>query len=549
MNHISIKARLFVIGVIAVLATLTAGLFGVYQMSHLNSTLTATLKEVGEGFHTLLEVQQANVNFKIQVQEWKNILIRGNDPTAYEKHLNGFKEKSDEVQKNLNTALDELKKAQNPIAADVSQLIQDHAALGEAYQSALSQFDNTDLETGKKVDIEVKGKDRAPSEGMNKIVVALEKEELTHLQSQIEVAYSNYRTARNLLIVWMLLSLTITALIIFIAIKRITQQIDHVETATRNVKSNLDLTIRVPVSGNDEMTQVARDVNTLLDEFQSLVSNLKLHAEDVSNTSDSLSTSVVYLSDSVNRQNESTSSMAASVEEMTVSVTHVADSSRSAQALSKESLKKASEGGVVVNNTINGMIAMTDTVKTTSDTMETLGKRTEEIGHIAGVIKEIADQTNLLALNAAIEAARAGESGRGFAVVADEVRKLAERTAGATTEISTVINAIQEETRNAVIDMHKTVDKVSTMVDTARQAGVAIEAICDDSEQVVEMSDSIFAALQEQSTASEQIAREVERIAAMSEKNSVAMNEARDSSREMKQLSQQMHQTVSKFRV
>lgn len=65
------------------------------------------------------------------------------------------------------------------------------------------------------------------------------------------------------------------------------------------------------------------------------------------------------------------------------------------------------------------------------------------------LIKEIADQTNLLALNAAIEAARAGDAGRGFAVVADEVRKLAERTAGATTEIATLVENIREETRAA----------------------------------------------------------------------------------------------------
>ena len=204
---------------------------------------------------------------------------------------------------------------------------------------------------------------------------------------------------------------------------------------------------------------------------------------------------------------------------------------------------------MVIENTVSEMVAMAETVTSTSTAMELLGQRTDEIGSIAGVIKEIADQTNLLALNAAIEAARAGEQGRGFAVVADEVRKLAERTTKSTTEIAAVIAAIQTETRSAVNNMHQVVDQVGNNAEGARQAGVSITQIRESSNRVLDVSSDIATALKEQSAANELIAKQVEVIASMSEENTAAMSEAKQASSEMKRLSTEMDALGNRFRV
>jgi len=234
---------------------------------------------------------------------------------------------------------------------------------------------------------------------------------------------------------------------------------------------------------------------------------------------------------------------------MAVSITHVADSSTSAKTIAQESLANADQGGEVIAQAAREMVEMAQTVQGSSRSMEALSLRTDEIGNIVGVIKEIADQTNLLALNAAIEAARAGEQGRGFAVVADEVRKLAERTASSTMQIAEVITAIQSETRGAVDDMHRVVSQVAANAEGARQASESIRLIREGSLRVVNVSTDIASALAEQSAASELIAKQVEVISSKSEENMAAVGEAGEASAEMKRLSSEMHEVVDRFRV
>lgn len=553
MRNMTIKARIVLLGILAVGGIVAAGGLGILQLSEFNDQLARSMNDIRVGVTRLVDIQSANNDFKTQVQEWKNILIRGNKDGEFEKYEERFKAEERSVQQKLKKALEALRVENDPTNAwaigTIEKLIKDHAELGNAYRAALTKFDKTDQESGKNVDEAVRGLDRATDEGINNLVSTLEKNEIEHLEHQVETSLAAYASARNLLASLMSLIFLLTGVLVFFTVRQISARIASVQEATEDVRRTLDLTRRIGVAGCDEMAQVANSVDALLGEFHAVVRRMKEAGYHVSTASDELSHSIIQLTSSIEQQNEATSSMAASIEEMAVSVTHVSESSATAKSIAQESLANADQGRLVIDKTAHEMMDMARSVQNTSHAVEELNRRTDEIGSIVSVIKDIADQTNLLALNAAIEAARAGVHGSGFAVVADEVRKLAERTTLSTKEIASVISAIQDQTRQAVEDMHRIVVQVSDNAAGARDAGDSMIRIRDGSFRVVEVSSDIATALSEQSSASDLIARKVEVISSMSEENTTAMGEARKSMDEMRRLSTEMHEMVDRFQV
>ncbi|MFI5114116.1 MAG: methyl-accepting chemotaxis protein, partial [Terriglobales bacterium] len=181
--------------------------------------------------------------------------------------------------------------------------------------------------------------------------------------------------------------------------------------------------------------------------------------------------------------------------------------------------------------------------------MEELGRSSDQIGHIVGVIDDIADQTNLLALNAAIEAARAGEQGRGFAVVADEVRKLAERTTTATKEIAKMIKNIQDETKTAVGAMEEGTKQVQEGVKSTAQAGESLKEIIQMSDQVGEMITHIATAATEQSSATEQVNGNVSQIARLVQESSAGSQQSAKACQDLSGLALDLQKMVGSFQL
>ena len=215
-------------------------------------------------------------------------------------------------------------------------------------------------------------------------------------------------------------------------------------------RRNWTFTLRLDATGKDEVAQAGRAFNELLNGLQNNLRQLSSHAESVHQAASRVSNASHEMSIASGQQSESAAAMAAAIEELTVSVSHVADRAGETRNLSAEAGRLANEGEGVIEQTVNVINSIATTVGDASSQIVNLEQQSEKISNVVSVIKEIADQTNLLALNAAIEAARAGEQGAGFAVVADEVRKLAERTGKSTQEITSTIQNMQSGALAAV---------------------------------------------------------------------------------------------------
>ena len=304
----------------------------------------------------------------------------------------------------------------------------------------------------------------------------------------------------------------------------------------------------LPITSRDELGDLARAINGMQHSLRETITSVSSGAERIATASEELSASASQQAAGAETQKDQTHQVATAMQEMSSTVQQVSENSNKASDASRKAADTARHGGSIVEDTLAKMRAIADSVGQTAKKVQELGKSSNQIGEIIGVIDDIADQTNLLALNAAIEAARAGEQGRGFAVVADEVRKLAERTSKATKEITQMIQSIQTETKSAVEAMESGTKQVELGVESTTQAGTSLHEIIKTSEQVGDMVMLIATAATEQASASDEINGNIEQIAKITQETAAGANESAKAIHELSNLATDLQTLVSKFK-
>src|SRR6202048_1547125 len=266
--------------------------------------------------------------------------------------------------------------------------------------------------------------------------------------------------------------------------------------------------------------------------------------DEGTSTMHEMSINVQNVVKSTQMQTSSVAETSASIDEMVASIQRVADTAKTLLEISQRSREEVHTGIETMEKATTGLTRTSSAIRSSSEIIEFLGRRADEIGKIIEVIDDLAEQTNLLALNAAIEAARAGEHGLGFAVVADEVRKLAEKSAQSTKEISELIQSIQKEARKAVENMERSTGIVNDGLGLGQELNGALRKISNVVTEVYKFAQEIGAATNEQSHGSSQIARATTRLNEITHEINSAVEEQASGAQAVVQAMERMRELV-----
>ena len=315
------------------------------------------------------------------------------------------------------------------------------------------------------------------------------------------------------------------------------------------IASSNDLTIRADQQGKDELSEMAKQFNLMVSQFEKIIAGVNQSVITLNGATEQLSLNIAESHQGVESQLTETDMVATAVTEMVATIDEIARNT--ADTATKASLTNDSAliGQQGVADTIEQINLLSNNLLESEQQVSDLVIDSQNIGSVLDVIRSIADQTNLLALNAAIEAARAGEQGRGFAVVADEVRTLASRTQQSTKEIETIIEQLQNRTQNMVGLIKECRAQGDNSSEKAAAAGTMLGEITKNITTITDMTTSIAAAIEEQSMVAAEVNKHVISIRDIADQSAASSDQNASMSEELSKQSLSLHQTVVKFKI
>ncbi|MEK4170571.1 methyl-accepting chemotaxis protein [Lysinibacillus sp. FSL L8-0312] len=371
-------------------------------------------------------------------------------------------------------------------------------------------------------------------------------------------------------------SVVIGLIVIFLFSRHLAIPVQMVTDSVQKI-ANQDLTFKhLKVQNKDELGHLATGINTMTTNLRGMIESVSSSAEHVAATSEQLTASseqtsmasdeitkaIQEISTGQEKQLAGMEEANHSVLQISSSITEITKNIKELSDLSIETSKVSLYGNEVITQTVEQMNQINRQNIVTTEAMQLLESKSQEIGEIINVITSIAAQTNLLALNAAIEAARAGEQGKGFAVVADEVRKLAEESGNAANNISALIGDIQMNTQNTVQTVNEGKMVVEKGIDHVANAGKTFEEIAFDVDLINNKLASVSTEIQDISANTDILVNEIwkvkdvsnqsssytQQVVAAAEEQSATMIEMTFASRSLAEMSQELQNLVSNFK-
>ncbi len=359
--------------------------------------------------------------------------------------------------------------------------------------------------------------------------------------------------------------------------KRISELSPVIASDTQEIKKNAEIESGATTSVSSSITEMSSSIQSIAESAESLsvsaeetssailemnASNQEVagHTAELASSVEDVTASVTEMIASIRDVAGHVESLSSAAEETSASaiqieatVREVERAARESTGLSQQVSREAQDIGVKsIYATISAIATIKETVGKYTETVTRLGKRSEEIGKILGVIVEVTERTNLLALNASILAAQAGEHGKGFAVVAEQIKALADRTAGSAQDIGKLISSVQREAKEAVTATSGSLIAVEEGVRRSQEAGAALDKILVSSNRSAEMATMIERAMTEQYRGIKQVSEAImnvkqmmERIAGATQAQTKGTEKILNSAGEMRTIARQVRTAMA----
>jgi methyl-accepting chemotaxis protein len=277
----------------------------------------------------------------------------------------------------------------------------------------------------------------------------------------------------------------------------------------KGIADNVEVLAQSAEESSSSILEMAATNDEVAENIQALAASV----EETTAAIEQMTYSIKEVAKNIEELSATTEETSSSMNEMDVSISQVETNANETAKLSEQAQRDAEMGAEALSRTLGGIDKIKESSKEAANVIEALGNKIAAIGNILNVIDDVAEQTNLLALNAAILAAQSGEHGKGFAVVADEIKELAERTGASTKEISELIRAVQEQSKNAITAMDRGVRNVEEGVRLGQETETALKKIQESSQKSTQMVKAIARATIEQARGSKQVTMAINRIA------------------------------------
>ena len=497
----------------ALVAASAAGVFGIAEM---NSAADAYARLIGVDGAQARQVSEAMVAFKNQVQNGKDIVLRGKNPSQFDKYWTGFQKFEETCRSTTEALARELPPGDARTKIERFNVL--HAQMGVAYRKAIDRFKASGYDTAVG-DLAMDGLDREP--------VVLLRETGARIVEQTAAAAARAKSLQRRAMLASVVAMTLTVLagiagaVMFsrAITRRLGGEPDDARAAAREIATGkLDIDLHVRPGDTDSLMAAMRTMATSL---TGIVAQVRNGSEAIATGSTQIASGNADLSQRTELQASALQETAASMEQFSATIRQNAENAHEARELAAGASSIAAQGGKVVNQVV--------------ETMKGIDESARKIADIIGIIEGIAAQTNILALNAAVEAARAGEQGRGFAVVASEVRGLAQRSAQAAKEIQALI-----------VDSVARVESGSSL---AGEAGATMSRIVEAIHRVTIVVGEISRASAEQSVGVQQVVAAVGQMDQTTQQNAALVEESAAAAESLRQQAAWLVESVTKFRI